>query len=76
MNTLHANAIADHRTASNSSSTIPINIDRSSHPETLETTVPCEILPCDKPITTPQKCAYSLDSGISSTELNKKKDLA
>ena len=73
MNTLHGTAIAVYQTASDSSSTIPINIDRSSHSETLEAAVPCEILPCVKPIPTPKKCACSLNSGISSTELNKRR---
>ena len=76
MNTLHGTAIAVYQTASDSPSTKPIDIDRSSRSEMLEATVPYEILPCYKPEQTKKKCACTLNSTSSSTERNKQNDLA
>lgn len=76
INKFYGTAVAVYQTASDSYSIIPIDIDPSPHFETLEATVLCEILPCDKPVPTAKKCACTLNSGTSNTELNKKKILA
>ena len=76
MNTLHSTVTAVYQTACNECKTTPLHIDRSSNSQTLKTTVPCEILSCDKPIPTKKKCACTLNSCKSRAEPNTEKDMA
>ena len=76
MNTLHGTATAVYQTVPNSVSTKPIDIDRSTRSQMLEATVPCEILPCNKPEPTAKKRNFTLNSDISITKMNREKDLA
>ena len=55
MNTLHGTATAAYQTACDECKTTPLHIHRSSSSQALETTVPCKIVSCVKPIPTKKK---------------------